>query len=159
MSVTFKTASEAAVAFTTTKIDKATLLNYAKTIDMVGVLTLLQAKALTIEEASPLLNKPEKAPGSLTCKTGKKGGISVYGLQRMPVTAYASQWERFLAYVGAASDNPIAKHIAEDKPQEFDFDSFKLDDDKKLLEEIKAGKHPHASVVGTKVVCRLSRKS
>lgn len=34
---------------------------------------------------------------SLTLKIGDKGGISVYGLGRFPVTLYAEQWERLLA--------------------------------------------------------------
>jgi len=28
----------------------------------------------------------------------EKGAVSVYGLQRMPVTLYAEQWERLLAF-------------------------------------------------------------
>lgn len=36
-----------------------------------------------------------KAP-NLSCKVGKAGGISVYGLGRFPVTLYRSQMERFL---------------------------------------------------------------
>ena len=31
---------------------------------------------------------------SLYCKVSEKGAISVYGLQRMPVTLYVEQWER-----------------------------------------------------------------
>lgn len=33
----------------------------------------------------------------LTCKVTDKGGLSVYGLGRFPVTLYRSQWERLLA--------------------------------------------------------------
>ena len=29
-------------------------------------------------------------------KVSTKGGISIYGLQRMPVTLYAEQWERII---------------------------------------------------------------
>ena len=28
----------------------------------------------------------------------EKGGISVYGLQRMPVTLYVEQWEKLLGF-------------------------------------------------------------
>jgi hypothetical protein len=28
----------------------------------------------------------------------EKGGVSVYGLQRMPVTLYMEQWDRLLTY-------------------------------------------------------------
>ena len=34
---------------------------------------------------------------SITCKVGEKGGISVYGLGRFPVTLYWEQWERLLS--------------------------------------------------------------
>lgn len=33
----------------------------------------------------------------LTIKVSKAGAVSVYGLQRWPVTLYAGQWERLLA--------------------------------------------------------------
>lgn len=36
--------------------------------------------------------------GSLYCKVSQKGAVSVYGLQRMPVTLYVEQWERLLDY-------------------------------------------------------------
>ena len=32
-------------------------------------------------------------------KVSQKGAISVYGLQRMPVTLYAGQWERIIELV------------------------------------------------------------
>ena len=32
--------------------------------------------------------------GSLYCKVSPKAATSLYGLQRMPVTLYAEQWER-----------------------------------------------------------------
>ncbi len=36
--------------------------------------------------------------GTLYCKVSQKGAISVYGLQRMPVTLYVEQWERLLGF-------------------------------------------------------------
>jgi hypothetical protein len=35
--------------------------------------------------------------GKLSFKVSEKGGVSVYGLGRFPVTLYAEQWERLLA--------------------------------------------------------------
>ena len=35
--------------------------------------------------------------GPVTCRVAAKGGLSVYGLGRWPVTLYASQWERLLS--------------------------------------------------------------
>lgn len=36
------------------------------------------------------------APRKITMKVGEKGGLSVYGLGRFPVTLYRGQWERLL---------------------------------------------------------------
>lgn len=36
-------------------------------------------------------------PKRITMKVGEKGGLSVYGLGRFPVSLYRSQWERLLA--------------------------------------------------------------
>ena len=43
--------------------------------------------------------KLERKPGSLTMKVTEKGAISLYGLQRFPVTLYASQWLRVIAAI------------------------------------------------------------
>lgn len=41
------------------------------------------------ETATPA---PVKAPLNITMRVAEKGGLSVYGLQRMPITLYAEQW-------------------------------------------------------------------
>jgi hypothetical protein len=33
---------------------------------------------------------------ALTMKVGQKGGLSIYGMGRFPITAYKQQWERIL---------------------------------------------------------------
>jgi len=43
----------------------------------------------------------KKRVGVLDFKVGEKGGVSVYGLGRFPVTLYYEQWQRLL---GAAED-------------------------------------------------------
>lgn len=40
--------------------------------------------------------KAANAPKALTFKVSAKGGVSVYGLQRFPVTLYKDQWARVL---------------------------------------------------------------
>lgn len=45
--------------------------------------------------------KPEAAAKmmlatNMTLKVGEKGGVSICGLQRFPVTLYANQWETIL---------------------------------------------------------------
>jgi hypothetical protein len=42
-----------------------------------------------------------KKSGRLEFKVGEKGGVSVYGLGRFPVTLYYEQWQRLL---GAADE-------------------------------------------------------
>ncbi|MGA3293590.1 MAG: hypothetical protein ABSE45_06355 [Candidatus Acidiferrales bacterium] len=37
-----------------------------------------------------------RAKGSLEFRVGEKGGVSVYGLGRFPVTLYYEQWVRLL---------------------------------------------------------------
>jgi hypothetical protein len=68
------------------------------------ILAKLAAGELKIEEASKLLAEAE-APkrGALYCKVSEKGGLSVYGLQRMPVTLYMEQWERLLGFADEIS--------------------------------------------------------
>ncbi len=63
------------------------------------ILAKLAAKEISVEEASKLLGNLE-APkrGQLYCKVSEKGAVSVYGLQRMPVTLYVEQWERLLGF-------------------------------------------------------------
>jgi hypothetical protein len=38
-----------------------------------------------------------KASRSLTLRVSEKGGLSVYGMGRFPVTLYKQQWQRLLA--------------------------------------------------------------
>ncbi len=42
--------------------------------------------------------KGEKEAPPLSCKVSSKGAVSVYGLQRFPVTLYRSQWLRLLDF-------------------------------------------------------------
>jgi hypothetical protein len=63
------------------------------------ILAKLAAGEIPVDEASKLLEKAEQAKrGSLYCKVSEKGALSVYGLQRMPVTLYVEQWERLLNF-------------------------------------------------------------
>lgn len=63
------------------------------------ILKKVAAGELEVEEASKLLAELEQPKrGSLYCKVSEKGAISVYGLQRMPVTLYVEQWERLLDF-------------------------------------------------------------
>lgn len=62
------------------------------------VLAKLAAGELSVDQASKLLAEDQPKRGQLYCKVSPKGGLSVYGLQRMPVTLYVGQWERLLDF-------------------------------------------------------------
>lgn len=63
------------------------------------ILSKLAAGELKVEEASKMLAELEQTKrGTLYCKVSEKGAVSVYGLQRMPVTLYLEQWERLLNF-------------------------------------------------------------
>lgn len=49
--------------------------------------------ALSKEQLIALLAKANE-PKRLTMKVSPKGGLSIYGLGRFPVTLYRGQWER-----------------------------------------------------------------
>ena len=63
------------------------------------ILAKLAAGEMKVDEASKLLAEIEKPKrGTLYCKVSEKGALSVYGLQRMPVTLYVEQWQRLLEF-------------------------------------------------------------
>lgn len=63
------------------------------------ILAQVAANKLSVDEAAKLLAELDTAKrGTLYCKVSQKGGMSLYGLQRMPVTLYVEQWERLLAF-------------------------------------------------------------
>ncbi len=60
-------------------------------------------------ENEALKKRSEKG---LSLKVSQKGGVSVYGLGRFPVTLYKEQWERLLDMSG-----DIRAFIQENEPQ------------------------------------------
>ena len=62
------------------------------------ILAKLQSGELSVEQAQKLLADNAPKRGTLYCKVSEKGAISVYGLQRMPVTLYVEQWTRLLDF-------------------------------------------------------------
>lgn len=57
-----------------------------------------QLERLTKENES-LKAQTRAKPGHLTMKVSEKGGVSVYGLGRFPVTLYQEQWSKLLDHV------------------------------------------------------------
>jgi hypothetical protein len=63
------------------------------------VLDLLNKHTLDVGQAAKLMARLDdlaKPKGRVYCKVSGKGGLSLYGLQRMPVTLYIEQWQRLL---------------------------------------------------------------
>jgi hypothetical protein len=78
-------------------VDDATFRE--STVTKEEILAKVAAGQIPVEEASKLLEKAEQAKkASLYCKVSEKGALSVYGLQRMPVTLYVEQWDRLLNF-------------------------------------------------------------
>jgi hypothetical protein len=63
------------------------------------ILAKFKAGELDAEQLRKALDDLEQPRrGTLYCKVSLKGALSVYGLQRMPVTLYLEQWNRLLDY-------------------------------------------------------------
>lgn len=54
----------------------------------------LKAEIERLRAENESLKKP--AGGQMSLKVSEKGGLSVYGLGRFPVTLYKEQWKRLL---------------------------------------------------------------
>ena len=77
------------------------------------ILAQVAAGQLSVDEASKLLADQEQTrKGALYCKVSPKGALSLYGLQRMPVTLYVDQWERLFGFTDELQAF-IAKHNPE----------------------------------------------
>lgn len=100
------------------------------------VLTAMGRKPNPISQEEALavlaeIKNPPKELGKLYCKVSEKGGLSVYGLQRMPVTLYVEQWERLLGFSGdvkafiAANNGKLKRETAEQRKARKDADKAK----------------------------------
>ena len=58
-------------------------------------MTEILARLAKLEEENAALRA--RGANKVSLKVSEKGAISVFGLQRFPVTLYASQWERIIA--------------------------------------------------------------
>ncbi len=55
----------------------------------------VMAELARLRAENEALKKP--ARGQISVRVSEKGGVSVYGLGRFPVTLYKEQWEKLLA--------------------------------------------------------------
>jgi len=60
--------------------------------------TVEQKLARLEAENQQLKEQVERKPGQLRLKVSEKGGLSIYGLGRFPVTLYKEQWNRLLEH-------------------------------------------------------------
>ena len=61
---------------------------------MLALLKQMQDDNAALKAKLAEANKPR----SLSLKVSEKGGVSLYGMGRFPVTLYKSQWQRLLAH-------------------------------------------------------------
>ena len=71
-------------------LDREDTMSASKSALMAGL------ENLTREELMARLSELETRVPTNGIKVSSKGGVSVYGLGRFPVTLYLSQWERLL---------------------------------------------------------------
>lgn len=65
----------------------------------------IEAKLARLEaENQALKQQVERKPGELRLKVSEKGGLSIYGLGRFPVTLYKEQWNRLLDHADEIRD-------------------------------------------------------
>ena len=55
----------------------------------------LQAELARLRAENEALKRPQR--GTISIRVSEKGGVSVYGLGRFPVTLYKEQWDKLLA--------------------------------------------------------------
>jgi len=59
----------------------------------------IEEKLARLEAENQALKKQvDRKPGELRLKVSEKGGLSIYGLGRFPVTLYKEQWNRLLEH-------------------------------------------------------------
>jgi len=66
--------------------------------------TVEQKLARLEAENQALKQQVERKPGELRLKVSEKGGLSIYGLGRFPVTLYKEQWNRLLEHADEIRD-------------------------------------------------------
>lgn len=79
---------------------------------MAKAFAALQQENKLLKEKQEALKAAAEAKQHFTVKVGAKGGVSVYGLGRFPVTLYAGQWERLIA-----NSNKITVFMEEHKAE------------------------------------------
>ncbi|MGA2148831.1 MAG: hypothetical protein ABSH49_28145 [Bryobacteraceae bacterium] len=58
----------------------------------------LRAELERLRKENEALKRPTR--GQISMRVSEKGGLSVYGLGRFPVTLYREQWEKLIGMAG-----------------------------------------------------------
>lgn len=66
---------------------------------MSNAIETLQAQLDALKAENEALKNPARKERVLSMKITEKGGLSVYGMGRFPVTLYKSQWLKLIAFV------------------------------------------------------------
>jgi hypothetical protein len=67
-------------------------------------MTKQEIQAMMAENAALKAAANRKTAPAIRLKVSEKGGLSVYGLGRFPVTLYRGQWERLIAIMPQLAD-------------------------------------------------------
>lgn len=67
--------------------------NGAANVDVAALLARVEAA----EARAAAAEAKAQAPRKLSLKVSEKGGVSLYGVRRFPVTFYKSEWEAILS--------------------------------------------------------------
>jgi hypothetical protein len=59
----------------------------------------IEAELARLRAENEALKQSAAKPGKFSLKVSEKGGLSVYGMGRFPVTLYVEQWETLLSRV------------------------------------------------------------
>lgn len=74
-----------------------------------AILAMVASGELSTDQALEMLHRVDRG---LYCKVSRRGAVSLYGLQRLPVTLYADQWRRLLDF-GDEMRKFLAEHDKE----------------------------------------------
>ncbi|MDX2170688.1 MAG: hypothetical protein SF182_26685 [Deltaproteobacteria bacterium] len=58
----------------------------------------VQAELERLRQENAALKAAKPKPGQFSMKVSEKGGLSIYGLGRFPVTLYQEQWGKLLEH-------------------------------------------------------------
>lgn len=84
--------------------------NIPSQADMTATLAAMQAELARLQADNAALKAAKNK--ALTFKIGEKGGLSVCGLGRFPVTLYPRQWLRLIAVASEVKAFITANHSA-----------------------------------------------